>query len=355
MLKAKVGRIPSRLGTAVKRIAHTYNMKADKKQKFFMKHDGVVTDETRNIFLDLVAIEEVPANRVTHVFKRIAGAFGIEVEGDVSRRTVGRIAKEGGVASKLQIGKAVLGTSTKGVTISSNGTTHKNVTYETKHATVIQADKKLQFFLGLKMAVNHTSETQLGCWIETMEDIYHLLFESGMCSEDDTRIFWNFVTGFHSDHAADQKKLFELLKKWKERCDRELRGERAVKQLSELEYACLIFQGSQTLIQRIGGPAAWEALSLVEHSRRLEAMRNQIICDIGEAEYAKLSEAEKAEVDFFLWAGCCMHKEMNVFKGGCIGLDKFWKQHPELNPPKLLPNCDNAAAISKAAGTGAAD
>lgn len=119
MLKAKVGRIPSRLGTAVKRIAHTYNMKADKKQKFFMKHDGVVTDETRNIFLDLVAIEEVPANRVTHVFKRIAGAFGIEVEGDVSRRTVGRIAKEGGVASKLQIGKAVLGTSTKGM--------HKNI------------------------------------------------------------------------------------------------------------------------------------------------------------------------------------------------------------------------------------
>ncbi|KAJ3884530.1 hypothetical protein GG344DRAFT_60402, partial [Lentinula edodes] len=178
---------------------------------YFMKQDGIVTDETRDIFLDLVAIEEVPANKVTRVFKRIAAVFGIDIEGEVSRRTVSRITKEGGVASKLQIGQAVLDSSSKGVTISSDGTTHKNETYETKHATVIQADRKLQFFLGLKMAINHTSETQLGCWIETLEDIFHLLFESGMCSEDDARIFWNLVTGFHSDHAADQKKLFELL------------------------------------------------------------------------------------------------------------------------------------------------
>ncbi|KAJ3845854.1 hypothetical protein EV368DRAFT_70383, partial [Lentinula lateritia] len=109
------------------------------------------------------------------------------------------------------------------------------------------------------------------------------------------------------------------------------------------------------LVQQVGGPAAWEVLTPEEHSRRLEAMRNQIICNIGEAEFAKLSEAEKAEVDFFLWAGCCMHKEMNVFKGGCISLDNFWKEHPELEPPKLLLNRDNAAAINKAAGTGAAD
>ncbi|KAJ3740020.1 hypothetical protein EV360DRAFT_58005 [Lentinula raphanica] len=318
-----------------------------------MKHDGVVTDETRNIILDLVAVEEVPANRVDRVFKRIAGAFGIEVEDEVSRRTVGRIAKEGGIASKLQFGKAVL--DAKGVTISSDGTTHKNETYETKHATVIQTEQRLQFFLGLQMAVNHTSETQLSGWIETIEDIWHLLYESGMCAEDDARIFWNLVTGFHSDHAADQKKLFGLMKRWKERCDRDLRGEHAIKQLSELEYACLIFQGSQVLVEREGGPRAWEALTFEERSSRLESMRRQLISDMGDAEFSKLTEAEKAEVDFFLWAGCCMHKEMNAFKGGCLGLDEYWKKHPELQPPKLLPNRDNAAAIKKAAGSEAAD
>ncbi|KAJ3991330.1 hypothetical protein F5050DRAFT_1581585 [Lentinula boryana] len=189
------------------------------------------------------------------------------------------------------------------------------------------------------MVINYTSETQLAGWIDTIEDIWHLLFESGMCSEEDARVFWNLVTGFHSDHAADQKKLFELLQKWKECCDCELRSERVIKRLTDLEYACLIFQGSQLLIENIGGPAAWEAMPVAVISKRtaqLEVMKHQIICDIGEAEYAKLAETEKAEVDFFLWAGCCMHKEMNAFKGGCVGFDNFWKAHPELAPPKLL-------------------
>ncbi|KAJ3858107.1 hypothetical protein EV359DRAFT_69268 [Lentinula novae-zelandiae] len=84
-------------------------------------------------------------------------------------------------------------------------------------------------------------------------------------------------------------------------------------------------------------------------------MRRQIICDIGEAKFQKLSEEEKAEVDLILWAGCCMHKEMNTFKGGCVGLDEYWNKHPDLHPPILLPNRDNAAAIRKAAGTEAAE
>ncbi|KAJ3925677.1 MAG: hypothetical protein NXY57DRAFT_967425 [Lentinula lateritia] len=84
-------------------------------------------------------------------------------------------------------------------------------------------------------------------------------------------------------------------------------------------------------------------------------MRKQIIRDIGEMEFEKLTEAEKAEVDLILWAGCCMHKEMNTFKGGCIGLDEYWNGHPDLPPPILLPNRDNAAAIEKAPGTEAAE
>ncbi|KAJ3774381.1 hypothetical protein FB446DRAFT_639948 [Lentinula raphanica] len=345
MLKAKLRCVPS------SHLATSVNVDSVQ-QSYSLKHGGVVTDKTRDIFLDLVALDEVPASRVASVFKRIAGALGVEVQDDVSRRTVGRIAKEGGVASSLQFGKAVL--DAKGVTISSDGTTHKNETYETKHATVIHADQRLQFFLGLQMAVNHTSETQLTGWIETIENIWHLLYASGMCSEDDARIFWNLVTGFHSDHAADQKKLFGLIKKWKQRCDRDLCGECAVKQLSDLEYACLIFQGSQTLVDKAGGPGAWEVLTFEERNSRLESMRRQLIFDMGEAKFLKLTEDEKSEVDFFLWAGCCMHKEMNVFKGGCVGLDEFWKEHPELQQG-LLPNRNNAAAINKSAGTEAAD
>ncbi|KAJ3924521.1 MAG: hypothetical protein NXY57DRAFT_969708 [Lentinula lateritia] len=169
-------------------------------------------------------MDAVPANKVTHVFKQIACALGIEIEEDLLRRSVGRIVKEGRNASKLQIIESLK--DAKGITLSGDGTTHKNETYESKFATVITPNKKLQFFLGLKMAVNHTSEMQLAGWIETTEDLFHLAYKSGLISEDDTRIFWNLVTGFHSDHAADQKKLFELLKKWKTRLEREVQGER---------------------------------------------------------------------------------------------------------------------------------
>ncbi|KAJ3987892.1 hypothetical protein F5890DRAFT_1404170 [Lentinula detonsa] len=321
---------------------HTYTLK-----------DGqAIPDDARAILCDLVSIDAVPANKVECVFKHVAGALGIQVEGDVSRRSVGRIVKEGGNAANLQFGQAVL--NAKGVTISSDGTTHKNENYETKHATVIQENQRLQFFLGLKMSVNHTSETQFEGWTDTIEYIFHLLKESRMCSDDDACIFWNLVTGFHSDHAEDQKKLFRLLKKWKERCRLELLGECAVKRLTDLDYACLIFQGSQVLVQKAGGSLAWDALPEKERNHQLDEMRSQIIRDIGQKEYDKLSPEEKSENDLFLWAGCCMHKEMNAFKGGCVGLDQYWKAHPELEPLILLPNRDNDAAILKAAGTEAA-
>lgn len=108
-LRTRIGRIPTRLSTALNRVARRYDVQADEKKKFFLKNSKrVIPDEARDIFLDLVAIDEVPANKVTRVFKRIADVFGISVEGDINRRSIGRIVKEGGNASKLQFGKAVL-------------------------------------------------------------------------------------------------------------------------------------------------------------------------------------------------------------------------------------------------------
>ncbi|KAJ3845161.1 hypothetical protein F5878DRAFT_571952 [Lentinula raphanica] len=314
--------------------------------------NGVISDEARDVFIDLVAMENVPANRVTSVFKRIASVFGIEVEGEVSDRSIGRILKEGGNASKLHYKTQV--TVKQGVTISGDGTTHKNETYESKFATVITPEKRIQFFLGIKMAVNHTSETQLAGWIESIEEFFNLAYDSKLVSVNDTRIFWNLVTGFHSDHAADQRKLFDLMKKWKKQLDRETRGERTIQGLSDNEYACLVFQGSQLLIQNSGGPASWERLTLEERTCRIANMKKQLVRDIGEVEFQKLSASEQSEIDLFLWAGCCMHKEMNAFKGGCIGLDDFWDEHTELTSPIPLPNRDNAATIRLASGTAAA-
>ncbi|KAJ3755786.1 hypothetical protein EV360DRAFT_85587 [Lentinula raphanica] len=335
-MKAKVTRIPGRLVTAANRVARTFNARADKERTFYIKNmNGIISDKARDVFIDLVAMENVPANRVTSVFKCSASMFGIEVEGEVSDRSIGQILKEGGNTSKLQfvsaLGDAKV-TVKQGVTISGDGTTHKNETYELKFATVITPEKRIQFFLGIKMAVNHTSETQLTSWIESIEEFFNLAYDSKLVSVNDTRIFWNL----------------------KKQLDCETRGERTIQGLSDNEYACLVFQGSQLLVQNSGGPASWERLTLKERTCRIADMKKQLARDIGEVEFQKLSASEQSEIDLFLWAGCCMHKEMNAFKGGCIGLDDFWDEHTELTSPIPLPNRDNAATIRLASGTAAA-
>ena len=99
-----------------------------------------------------------------------------------------------------------------GITISGDGTSHKNENYETKNATVVdQKGNTIQFFLGIQMAVNHTSQTQLDGWVEEIEKMYDLVHSSGLCSKTEAREFWNHVVGMHSDHAEDQKKLVRLV------------------------------------------------------------------------------------------------------------------------------------------------
>ncbi|KAJ3964416.1 hypothetical protein EV361DRAFT_955964 [Lentinula raphanica] len=84
-LKAQVSHIPARLVTAANRVARTYNAKADEERTFYLKNtQGVISDDARDVFLDLIAMDNVPVNRVMQVFKRVAGVFGIEIEGDIS-------------------------------------------------------------------------------------------------------------------------------------------------------------------------------------------------------------------------------------------------------------------------------
>lgn len=71
-----------------------------------VKEKGVITDKTRDVLTDLVSLDGVGTNKVFRVFKRVANALGIEVEGTVHDRSSRRIVKEGGNASLLQFASA---------------------------------------------------------------------------------------------------------------------------------------------------------------------------------------------------------------------------------------------------------
>lgn len=173
----------------------------------------------------------------------------------------------------------------------------------------------MHFFLGVKMAVNHTSEAQLDGLVEVIEELYQLLHDSGIATDADVREFWNLVTGFHSDHAEDQKKLFRLLKALKEKMEHEVRGERVLKSMGYTEVFNLAFKCGQQAVEKAGGPTKWDAMSDADRSRIYAESRTQLIRDIGQADFDALSREEKDDVDLFLWAGCAMHKDMNTFKG----------------------------------------
>ncbi|KAJ7814473.1 hypothetical protein B0H13DRAFT_1664774 [Mycena leptocephala] len=204
---------------------------------FTLKEKGVVPDSTRDMITKLVALDGIRPNKVVGVLKRIAEKLGIGINGNASDHTVRRIVKEGGVASQMQFVEAV-GTS-KGVTPSSDGTTHKNINLESCRATVINQDNEKQtFFLGIGMAINHTSEKQLEGQEELIEAAYQIYKTSPRCqTADNAWDFWVKVTGWHSDHAEDQKKLFRLIAAMKTRLERERRGKHTIAQMAPADTA----------------------------------------------------------------------------------------------------------------------
>ena len=101
-------------------------------------------------------------------------------------------------------------------------------------------------------------------------------------------------------------------------------------------------------ITEAGGPTAWDALSLEEQVKRNAESHHKVCVLLGEGVFEQLSSDEKKEVNFLVWAGCCMHKEMNSVKGGNTAMMAYWSEEGLTGPIKLM-NRDNAAAA--AAGT----
>jgi hypothetical protein len=242
-----------------------------------------------------------------------------------------------------------------GVTPSSDGTTHKNINLESHHATVIdQNNEKQTFFLGIGMAINHTSETQLEGWEELIEDMYQI-YKTSPRSEtaDDARDFWLKVTGWHSDHAEDQKKLFRLVAAMKTRLERERRGERTIAQMAPSQWAEILFQVSRDAVTEAGGIAAWEQLSDADRLARHGDAFTAFVHKIGQEEFDKLTPEEKQDIDLFIWGGCCMHKNLNVFKGAVFAMQRWWVENNLPGPLKMY-NRDNSAAVTLGEGTSAA-
>lgn len=160
------------------------------------------------------------------------------------------------------------------------------------------------------------------------------------------------ATGMNSDHAPDQKKVARGLgglDGWKQQADRKLRGEKEMRTWHQDELLPFILKAAARKMENAGGAAAFNALPLAEQDILNKSMFVEICVEVGTDVFKSLSPEEQRETDLFIWAGCCMHKELNAVKGGNAAMLASYVGH---QAPIRLMNKDNKAAAD--AGTSAA-
>ncbi|KAJ7767857.1 hypothetical protein DFH07DRAFT_915471 [Mycena maculata] len=302
-----------------------------------LKDDGIISTEIRACVRDIVSFG-APLESVDKIIHAVAKGLNIQISDHVSTRSAGRIVLEGGVAAQLQIVDAIK--NADHFTGSGDGTSHKNLNYESQFIFV----KEKLLALGLTQDI---SEEQMAGWMRLIEEMYAAYNASplGRAYPEDFRTFFIKITGMTTDHAADQKKLWTLFLEMKKRMDREVRGERALLCLGSPELLDVIYSIINEKIQAAGGMAAWDALPAEERARRNSTLHAEVCQRFGQAEFNKLSQQERDEIDFFAGGGCFMHKDLNAHRGGVERMMAAWLKHG-FQQPILLMNKDNAAAAN---------
>ncbi|KZP19697.1 hypothetical protein FIBSPDRAFT_1045302 [Athelia psychrophila] len=87
-----------------------------------------------------------------------------------------------------------------------------------------------------------------------------------------------------------------------------------------------------------------DALPAREQDAIDEAFEAQMLERLGTAAHADLPEDVRRAMDFFVRAGCCMHKDLNSVKGGAKAM-MAWYAESGATPPVLLANRDNDVTI----------
>ncbi|KDQ15074.1 hypothetical protein BOTBODRAFT_109214, partial [Botryobasidium botryosum FD-172 SS1] len=329
---------------------------------YSLKSKGVIKPEMRDMVRNLVG-GGVSMNTVNGSLQTMAKGFGLDLKDSIDRRSVSRINREGGAAAKIQIVHELKNAG--GCTVNGDGTTNKHINYESKHimmnvptyAPGTDPDAPLsdlgmlptQRFLGINTAVNHTSETQLQGWKDTMTDIYAHYNASlfGQRKPEDVRDFARAVAGMSTDHAEDQKKLCRIFEDWKKLCERERRGEAAFNSASiGDDVHAVLWEEIERNIREAGGDTGWEALSDDERRKREDEAYRRACARIGQEKIDAMTPEERRYIELFLWGGCCMHKEMNAVKGGNARMTAFWKAQGLVGPIKLVNKDNRAAAAS---------
>ncbi|KAI0313246.1 hypothetical protein OF83DRAFT_1065825 [Amylostereum chailletii] len=292
-------------------------------------------------------------SQVGHVIQKVGRVMGVSVERCMSRRTVGRVILEGGIAAKIQLGHEIK--QSESLTMSSDSTMHRHVNIDAHHIALkvpsysnpeSEMTHKIRLF-GIGSSVNHTSEAQVSGWKETAQDIGMTYSDSPLAKRNGQLMVSDDLiqraAAVNTDHAPDQRKMVGGLKEWKEEAAQAALGTAQLRN-SYLFFVPIIAGAVEEKIKEAGGPDAWDTLSPTEQAARDAAMMRKLSVRIGKNAFAHLLEEQQTALTQLLWAGCCMHKDLNSVKGGDKSMQAAWEEL-KLEPLVLLANKDNAATL----------
>ena len=208
--------------------------------------------------------------------------------------------------------------------------------------------------MGVHPELNHTTATQLEGWKDLLTRfcVEYNKHPDAKCAVDPV-IIWQKLRGYLGDHAADQKKLSGQVEAYCQECDREVRGEEALLSddpQDEAERNQLLDEKAKEMIEKAGGKEHWASLPRVERLKQEKEVIRQVQIELGERAYQQLSPEEKKEVDFYVYTGCCMHKDLNATKGGAERMARSWEEK-KVTPPVALMSKAQATTAETAETT----
>jgi hypothetical protein len=229
-----------------------------------------------------------------------------------------------------------------------DGTSFKNQNYEARLLGMKVGGENVIRFLGVHQATSHTAQAQFDGFLGEFEELVRLLKESplGEALDLDMTSIARKLSGMVSDHAADQKLMSTLFEDWKEAMDRRRRGEDAHGMESVAEQ---LHRAVEALDEAMTSVPDWSALPEAQKSALFKKSMEAMLLKMGQSKFDELSPEEQADIDLFLWHGCCMHKDLNATRGGDARMKAAWEKHQLLPRPIPLKNkWEKAAAATDA-------
>ena len=154
---------------------------------------------------------------------------------------------------------------TEALTLSSDGTAHKNMNYDSRHAhyKVEGPDgekKQVSHFLGLQRTLDGSSEEAVKEWDYQLQNFFNVFNESPLSKKRNmwARLVELYVkfAGMHADHCAKEKKNFVLMEEKKIAATEQILGEKQIMDDPVDQLMPHFLTANQAMIEKLGGQDA---------------------------------------------------------------------------------------------------